>query len=378
MVQGAPIKAMPPADMRAAPAAADAQPPIVQGTPIKAARVADTPRDRGAGPAPSFEVGSGLSLPAAPAPAAPVIATIVDAQPTILQGVLPKVAPVAERPSDRGAGPTRLFENRSTPVLQPAAAQGDAASFGPNLSPVDAVADGRGSASGDGADAGTAPRQDDAGTPGAPATVAQPADTPAQAANASAQLGSVVVAASPQLPPVQQIAEAIAAAAAPAPPPSVSSTPSAAAQPAVRALDIRLEPADLGAVSVKMRLFGTRLDLHIEVEHKDTLPLLDGDGDALANSLQASGYTIDRLTIRAADAHSTDFQPPPQASPGNGQQPQPQPQSQGQSAQAGLAQGGGGRSGGRQQAQRQPASPVPAGLARPSASGPRARGALYV
>jgi chemotaxis protein MotD len=88
----------------------------------------------------------------------------------------------------------------------------------------------------------------------------------------------------------------------------------------MQVLSITLSPPDLGEVSVKMRLSGTKLDLHIEVGEKDTVPLLDKDGDSLSTRLQSSGYTVDNLTIKAAENNGVMSQRPHDASQGQPQQ----------------------------------------------------------
>ncbi|SEE94576.1 hook-length control protein FliK [Rhizobiales bacterium GAS191] len=108
----------------------------------------------------------------------------------------------------------------------------------------------------------------------------------------------------------------------------------------LQVLNIRLDPPDLGAVSVKMRLTGSRLDLNIEVGQKDTVPLLGKDGDALSKALQSTGYTVDNLTIKAAANSGLGAQHQHDSSQGQ----QSASHSSAQSGQSGSAQGGDGRS----------------------------------
>ena len=100
-----------------------------------------------------------------------------------------------------------------------------------------------------------------------------------------------------------------------------------------------------------MRLSGTKLDLHIEVGEKDTVPLLDKDGDSLSTRLQSSGYAVDNLTIRAAENNGVMSQHPHDTSQG---QAQPQQQSGFQSSsfsqQSGSGPGADARSNDRQAA----------------------------
>jgi flagellar hook-length control protein FliK len=196
------------------------------------------------------------------------------------------------------------------------------------------------------------------------------------------------------LSPVQQIANSIieAADAASSADEAPQATPAAAIdtgrqriQP-LQTLDIKLEPADLGTVSVKMRLTGSKLDLHIEVTQKDTLPLLHKEGDSLSSQLQSSGYSVDSITIKAA-AETGGAAAQQQHSGHGAAQGQPQGQQQPQSQSASLAnqraagQGGEARSNGR--------SPSGSGANRNSSSSrievtqdgapqARSRGDLYV
>ncbi len=60
-------------------------------------------------------------------------------------------------------------------------------------------------------------------------------------------------------------------------------------------LDIRLEPADLGTVTMRLRLSGKSLSVHLDVERSETLQMIDGDQNTLAETLRAAGYTLDSL-----------------------------------------------------------------------------------
>jgi chemotaxis protein MotD len=69
----------------------------------------------------------------------------------------------------------------------------------------------------------------------------------------------------------------------------------------LRVLRLELDPGNLGAVSITMRLSGTRLELEVAVDRRHTLALITKDRDALSSSLETSGYSLDNLTIKAAD-----------------------------------------------------------------------------
>jgi chemotaxis protein MotD len=69
----------------------------------------------------------------------------------------------------------------------------------------------------------------------------------------------------------------------------------------LRVLEIRLEPAELGTVSVRMSLRGSALEVHVAADRADTARLVQQDRDVLADRLQAAGYSLDTLVIQARD-----------------------------------------------------------------------------
>lgn len=80
-----------------------------------------------------------------------------------------------------------------------------------------------------------------------------------------------------------------------APDPSISGAPD---RQLVRTLDIRLEPPDLGSVTVKLRLTGQHLALRITAETAATAQSLDQDRDTLATLLRGNGYTTEISAVR--------------------------------------------------------------------------------
>lgn len=70
----------------------------------------------------------------------------------------------------------------------------------------------------------------------------------------------------------------------------------------LRVLHIKLEPEDLGAVVLRMRLVGQSLELHLEASRAETAQMLDKDRDALVRVLRASGYTPDVVTVQTSTA----------------------------------------------------------------------------
>jgi chemotaxis protein MotD len=153
-----------------------------------------------------------------------------------------------------------------------------------------------------------------------------------------------------RLTPVQQIADSIVSAAGGAqsaklagPVAPLAPPPGQAKLQPLQVLNVTLDPPGLGAVSVKMRLTGAKLDLQIEVSQKEIVPLLDKEGDSLSSSLQSSGYTIDNLTIKAAENNGFSAQHRHDPSHGEASGQQSAFQSPSHSAQSGSPQSGGGR-----------------------------------
>ncbi|WP_198017186.1 flagellar hook-length control protein FliK [Methylocapsa acidiphila] len=70
----------------------------------------------------------------------------------------------------------------------------------------------------------------------------------------------------------------------------------------VRILDLKLEPDNLGSVTLRLRLAGTQLNLQVEATTPQALRLIDEDKDMLLGKLRASGYSIDALVVKAAQS----------------------------------------------------------------------------
>jgi chemotaxis protein MotD len=66
----------------------------------------------------------------------------------------------------------------------------------------------------------------------------------------------------------------------------------------VRTLDIRLEPPDLGSVTVKLRLSGEHLTLRISADSAATARSLEQDRDTLASMLRSNGYSPEISAVR--------------------------------------------------------------------------------
>lgn len=69
----------------------------------------------------------------------------------------------------------------------------------------------------------------------------------------------------------------------------------------LRVLDLQLKPAELGLVTIRMRLSGDSIEMEIRAHSEDTAELLRSDADKLSNLLRASGYRPDNITIQTAE-----------------------------------------------------------------------------
>ena len=151
------------------------------------------------------------------------------------------------------------------------------------------------------------------------------------------------------MPPAQQIADRIAAEATSAPkfaertdmaPPMQQGM-----KPALKILQIQLQPADLGTVTVRMELKDTELTLHVEADRKETADLIRNDQDTLTNLLRSAGYNIDTGSVRIMDDRTPASQQPGQQGAQTNLQSSAQSQS-GASDRQGHAQRGGTRTNG--------------------------------
>lgn len=139
------------------------------------------------------------------------------------------------------------------------------------------------------------------------------------------------------LPPAQfnapqQVANAVVAELKESAAPTASAAPDLATlqgnapdQP-LKILTINLEPPALGNVTVRLRLVGTELSVHLAAERKDTSQMLDLQRDSIRDLMQSAGYVADVAPVQHGSLdgfQSGSGQPQP-----SGQQ-QPSPQSQG-------------------------------------------------
>lgn len=109
---------------------------------------------------------------------------------------------------------------------------------------------------------------------------------------------------------------AVSPQAGPSSPDTALPMPRAADKP-VRILTLQLDPPDLGAVIVKMRLIGGAVEVRLSADRYETTQMLQQERGALTDVMQSAGYAFDIASIehsRASDAN-----------PGAGQQ-QAQPE----------------------------------------------------
>lgn len=96
----------------------------------------------------------------------------------------------------------------------------------------------------------------------------------------------------------------------------------------LKILTINLEPPQLGSVTVRLRLVGTEVSVHLAAERKDTSQMLDQQRDQIRDLMQSAGYVADVAPVQHGSLdgfQSGSGQSQPQL-PG---QQQPPPQSQG-------------------------------------------------
>ncbi|KJC38387.1 flagellar hook-length control protein FliK [Bradyrhizobium sp. LTSP849] len=144
----------------------------------------------------------------------------------------------------------------------------------------------------------------------------------------------------PQFSAIQQVANAVVselksspAAASSAMADLAASQSNAPDQP-VKILTVNLEPAALGNVTVRLRLVGTEVSVHLAAERKDTSLMLDQQRDQIRDVMQSAGYVADVAPVQHGSLDR--FQA------GSGQS---QPQLSGQQQQSSQSQGGFGGAG---------------------------------
>ncbi|MCK1476747.1 flagellar hook-length control protein FliK [Bradyrhizobium sp. 197] len=163
------------------------------------------------------------------------------------------------------------------------------------------------------------------------------------------------------LPPAQfnaphQVANAVVAELNESPAPTASAAPDLAASQAnapdqpLKILTINLEPPTLGNVTVRLRLVGNEVSVHLAAERKDTSQMLDQQRDSIRELMQSAGYVAEIAPVQHGSLdgfQSGSGQSQPQLS---GQQ---QPSSQSQGTFGGASNSSGQSDGGAKQARQE-------------------------
>ncbi|MGD0641386.1 MAG: flagellar hook-length control protein FliK [Roseiarcus sp.] len=89
---------------------------------------------------------------------------------------------------------------------------------------------------------------------------------------------------------------------------------------AVKELQIQLNPADLGAVSVKMRIAGGQLSVVMEVAKSSTLQSIESERDAIANRLGLSAQSLEILMSKPTATNQTNGESTHASDQGSGSQ----------------------------------------------------------
>jgi flagellar hook-length control protein FliK len=112
-----------------------------------------------------------------------------------------------------------------------------------------------------------------------------------------------------------------------------------AAEGVVRILHLQLQPAELGTVTIKMRLSGDNLEIELQAASEETAKLLRHDTEKLSALLRGSGYRPDVITIHSGQAEANQQNgAPSQRQPAFGQPPQQDGSQQGGAGQQGQPQ----------------------------------------
>lgn len=136
-----------------------------------------------------------------------------------------------------------------------------------------------------------------------------------------------------QFSATQQDANAVVAELKESPAPTASTAPDLATSQAnapepLKILTINLEPPALGNVTVRLRLVGSEVSVHLAAARKDTSLMLDQQRDSIRDLMQSAGYVADVAPVQHGSLDG--FQS------GSGQ---PQPQLSGQQQQSSQSQG---------------------------------------
>ncbi|MET4386169.1 chemotaxis protein MotD [Bradyrhizobium sp. F1.4.3] len=110
----------------------------------------------------------------------------------------------------------------------------------------------------------------------------------------------------------------------------------------LKILTINLEPPALGNVTVRLRLVGTEVSVHLAAERKDTSLMLDQQRDSIRDLMQSAGYVADVAPVQhgSLDGFQTGSGESPQLSGQQQQSPQSQGSFDGASRSSDQSQGG--------------------------------------
>lgn len=70
----------------------------------------------------------------------------------------------------------------------------------------------------------------------------------------------------------------------------------------VKELDVQLNPASLGSLSIQMRLSNGSLNVTIKAENSDTLKLIENERSTISDKLKSMEFSVESLTVKASDA----------------------------------------------------------------------------
>jgi len=185
-----------------------------------------------------------------------------------------------------------------------------AASPSPNMHGDSSAMSGEGQSSGNmhGADGRGHPAGADGGTGGAELTSGGAGETTLAARSpgvAQIDAGAIWASGVPNVQ-IDQLGDVIAAAAGDLNPQagasaSAATTTSASSTGPVKELEVQLNPASLGALSIEMRLSDGNLNITIKAAKSDTLKLIENERGSISDKLKSLNFSVETLTVKASD-----------------------------------------------------------------------------
>ena len=82
---------------------------------------------------------------------------------------------------------------------------------------------------------------------------------------------------------------------------ATATTTNAARTAPVKELDVQLNPASLGGLSIQMRLSNGNLNVTIKADKSDTLKLIENESGAISDKLKSLNFSVESLTVKASD-----------------------------------------------------------------------------